>query len=462
MHDLSNLVSSNETLRNLTDLFAEKTYLVGGCIRDMLLGHKPSDFDIVTFCDVWRTALQIADRFACTAFWMDKERGVARIAIHGSGQTIDISSPKGADICADLKKRDITINAMGFDANAGEIIDPLHGIDDLRHGVIRVVSEENLRDDPLRIIRCLRFSVMLGFAVADATDGMLKKYAPEVKTVSAERIKQEFMKALAYPCGSRFFSLMDRAGLIEPLFIHGVSSIMGMDVSCIRPALTMTCEMDGLIYDAYNLLPGIGQTLETEVETGLSRTGLLRLITFLYGMGLSRDREEDSFGAPVSDLTTEQHIRSAQAFCGSLKFSAHATKAVKRIMSCQDHAQAILVHKDPTGAELHRLCEEAYPYLPEVLLLARASLSRKNAHMGRVKESSGVPERMDTAWSYHEDTYQVHMQFPLLNGDDVIHTLGLSPGPDVGRVLRMVETARAEGIVSSRGEALEYLRTIPG
>ncbi|MBN2298885.1 MAG: CCA tRNA nucleotidyltransferase, partial [Deltaproteobacteria bacterium] len=432
------------------------TFLVGGCIRDMLLGRSPSDFDIVTFCDVWEKARQISERFASTAFWMDKERGVARIVIHGSGQTIDVSAPKGADICADLKKRDITINAIGFDAAAGKIIDPLQGINDLRHGVIRVICEENLRDDPLRVVRCLRFSVMLGFAVVETTDVMLKKYAHEVKTVSAERIKQEFMKALSYPSGSRFFSLMDRTGLIEPLFIQDVSTLAGMEVSCIRPALIMACEMDGLIYDARKSLPGIAQALEEEVETGLSRAGLLRLITFLHGMHSAGEREEDPFGAKIPEPAREQHIQLVQAFCGSLKFSSPAMKAAKSIVSCQEHARYILSHnKELTGAELHSLCEEAYPNLPEVLLLAQAK-----ANMGGIKKASGLPERMNAVWSYYVDTYQEHRQCPLISGDDVIHILGLSPGPRVGKVLRMVETARAEGIIASRDEAIEYLRTI--
>lgn len=452
MHDLSNLVSSNEILKKIRDICSENTYLVGGCIRDMLLGRNPSDFDIVTFCDVWPMARQIAGRFASTAFWMDRERGVARIALGGSGDTIDVSAPKGVDICSDLKQRDITINAIGFDVSTGDIIDPTGGINDLHHGIIRIISEENLCRDPLRVIRCLRFSVMLGFALTATTDTLLRKHADKVVTVSAERIKQEFLKALACHGGARFFSLMNRTGLIEQIFFHDSSFSSGYHVT--YPALTMTCEMDGLIYDAPRLLPGIGQMFETQVEAGLTRAGNLRLATFLYGLGQSRDTGRNDGEAEIFCVTPDQNVHAAVESLRALKFSRSAINAEKRILSCQARASDIFTHDDMGMSDLHRLCEEAYPYLPEVLLLATASVFMSSG------EKYTCIERMGRAWSYHKNTYEKHRKAPLITGDDVMQTLGVSPGPAVGKALRTVESARAQGLVLSRDEALDYLLTI--
>jgi hypothetical protein len=335
MHDLSKLVSNNNTLRTITDLFAEGTYLVGGCIRDMLLGNKPSDFDVVTFGDVWQKARQIGERFASKAFWMDKDRGVVRIALKEHEQTIDVSSPKGADLVEDLKKRDITINAMGFDVTAGELIDPTGGLEDLDHGVIRLISEENLKDDPLRVIRCIRFSVMLGFAIVESSAVLLKKHASTVRTASPERVKQEFMKALNYPYGARFFSLMDRAGLMEILFARDYSSGQPLGLTGARQGLIMACEMDGLIYDAHKLIPGSTEPLIQEVEAGLSRAGLLRLVTVLYGMGLSRSIHESTAGTDPLSLAVEQAALGANVFFRAFRFSSNANVMAKRIIACQ-------------------------------------------------------------------------------------------------------------------------------
>jgi tRNA nucleotidyltransferase/poly(A) polymerase len=457
MRDLSKLVSNESTLRSITDLLTPKTYLVGGCIRDMLLGHRQQDFDIVTFCDVRHMAEALGERLSSSAFWMDKKRGVLRITLKKSGITIDISSPKGRDICEDLTQRDITINAMGFDMETGELIDPLHGMDDLEQGIIRIISEENLRDDPARVIRCLRFSVMLGFTIANATLALLKTYAPQLREVSPERIKQEFLKALSYLHGSRFFSLMETASLIDILFSSEPSQ---KEFFGIRPALRMAFEIDGLIYDSSTFLRGIGNTLDHEVESGLSRAGLLRLAVFLFGMyGFSECESwsKDLF-SPGRHLSYAVH--SARKFCSALRFSSQAHLLIQRIIACQELIHDMFCEEGLNPRELHHLCVAAYPCLPEALLLAVAcKAGQKNDHALGL-ERARLKEPVSRVWRYHQEIYQEHIRTPLIDGNDVISQLGLEPGPEVGRFLRMIETARAEGIVHSRQEALDYLLTI--
>jgi len=462
MHDLSKLVSNNSTLRIITDLFADRTYLVGGCIRDMLLGNKPSDFDVVTFCDVWQKARQIGERLESKAFWMDKNRGVVRIALKGSGQTMDVSSPKGADFVEDLKRRDITINAMGFDVAAGELIDPVGGLSDLGHGVIRIISEENLKDDPLRVIRCVRFSAMLGFAIVESTAALLRKHASRVRTVSPERVKQEFMKALNCPYGARFFSLMDSVGLMEILFARDFSSGEGLGLTSGRSALIMAFEMDGLIYDAQRLLPGIGEALALEMESGLSRAGLLRLVTVLYGMGVPWSIDESTKGTQPFPSSDKQCARAAHAFCRSFRFSSNAITMARRVIACQATVHDILRRKDLSARAFHNLCDAAEPFLPEVLLLARARVfgAGHGAREYKGVEGSRVKELLDSAWIYYRDTYQAHKRSPLINGEDVMNTLGLAPGPQVGKVLHIIEMARADGTVHTRSDAFDCLHTI--
>ncbi|HOO38199.1 MAG TPA: hypothetical protein PLV78_07800 [Deltaproteobacteria bacterium] len=456
MLDLSKLVSNNDTLRTITDLFDEETYLVGGCIRDMLLGNTPQDLDVVTFGDVWQKARQIGERFASKAFWMDKDRGVVRIALKEYGQTIDVCSPKGADLVEDLKKRDITINAMGFDVSSGELIDPAGGLLDLGHGVIRIISEENLKDDPLRVIRCLRFSVMLGFAIVESTNTLLKKHASAVLSVSPERIKQEFLKALSCPYGARFFSLMDRVGLLEMLF----GSEQGMGSRGTRPALILAFEMDGLLYDAEKLLPGSRQALDNEVEAGLTRAGFLRLAAVLYGIGRSLSIHEPADFSADLDRTIEYVLRSANTFFGSLRFSTSAKETAKRIISCQAILHDMLVRQAQSGGSIHTICRAADPFLPEVLLLARAGVCGHGVPLTTDQEASRMKDLIERIWAYQTHTYLEHKHTPLISGEDVIHTLGVTPGPQVGRILHIIEMARADGALHTRKEALEFLTTI--
>jgi len=455
MHDLSRLVSSNPTLNAIQDLFSPKTYLVGGCIRDMLRGQEPQDFDIVTFSDVGTLADKISKRFSSTAFWMDKRRGVVRISLKDSVITIDISSPKGDDILADLRKRDITINAIGYAVSTKELIDPLGGLTDLDYGVIRLISEDNLKDDPARVVRCLRFSVVLGFPIAASSVALLKKYAFLLKNVSPERVKQEFMKALSDPNGSRFFTLMEGTGVIEALF-----SDSGKQVKGLRSALLLAREIDGLIYDAAKLLPGSPRILAEDVEAGLSRASLLRLAAFVFGIIHYSETKEIRKSTVSPMVIPEQGILSAGEICSSLRFSSRAVSSINRMIASQKRVHEILYQSDLPIRLVHLLCEEASPAFVETLLLAWAWKRSQDSARKAVSEHVRLKGKIQKVWHYFEDVYQVQKQTQLIDGNDIIQVLGISPGPLVGRLLLAVETARAEGVVNTRDEAIDHLHEL--
>jgi len=456
MHDLSRLVSSNGTLSAIEDLFPKETYLVGGCVRDMLLGKDPQDFDIVTFSDVGTLAEKISQRLSSSAFWMDKKRGVVRISRKGSN-TIDISSPKGKDIESDLRKRDITINAMGYDLCDKKFIDPVCGLADLDHGVIRLVSEENLRDDPARLVRCLRFSVVLGFPVAASTVALLKKHASRLRTVSAERVKQEFIKALCGPNGSSFFALMETTGLIDALFPNIRYQDISMALRGLRSALFLAREIDGLVYDAEKLLPGSSQELAQEVEAGLSRACVLRLAVFVSGILHFHPTGLSGRGPDSTVFITELGILNAAEICSSLRFSSRAVSTIKLTLASQKLAQEILSQRKLPIRAVHLLCEVSSSCLPEVLLLA---LAWKRSAGEATFEHDSLKEKIQALWSHFLDIYQVHKQSLLIDGNDIMQTLDISAGPVVGRLLQEVQTARAEGIVNTREEAIEHLHVL--
>ncbi len=457
MHDLSKRVSSNQALSAIEDLFTVDTYLVGGCVRDMLCGREPQDVDIVTFRDVEAFADRIAQRFSSTVFWMDEKRGVLRIMLRKKGITIDVSSPKGIDITADLKKRDITINAMAYAVSGHELIDPLGGLSDLDHGVIRIISEESLKDDPARVVRCLRFSVVLGFPVTASTMTALRKYAHKVSTVSPERIKQEFMKALCDTNGSRFFTLMETAGLIDAFFPDIVAGDKETALKGIRSALLLARETDGLIYSAKHLLPGSETALSQEVEAGFSREGLLRLAAFLFGLILHMDSDDI---AVQQEFNPEQGIRAARELCSSLRFSSRAASFLHQMYGSLNLVHEIFKHKDLPVRQVHLLCEKASTCLGETLLLALAWKRSSCGFNKALLDHAGLLERTQGIWRHFIAVYQAQKQTTLVDGNDVIKALGISPGPMVARMLLEVEAARAEGVVASKEQAIEHLQEL--
>ncbi|HVN71064.1 MAG TPA: hypothetical protein VMU10_03495, partial [Desulfomonilia bacterium] len=208
MHDLYNAVWTNKTLNKFLPRLPRQAYLVGGCVRDLILGIDPSDYDIVFFGEPMILARQISDILGGKPFFIDENRQVARVAVDHGNLTIDVSPPRGENIEADLAERDITINAMACDPTDGALIDPTGGLEDLSERRIRLIAEKNLKDDPLRGLRCLRFSVQIGGSVDPGTMDLIRIHADSLHEAASERIKNEFFKALGHPVSSLFFKLL--------------------------------------------------------------------------------------------------------------------------------------------------------------------------------------------------------------------------------------------------------------
>jgi tRNA nucleotidyltransferase/poly(A) polymerase len=420
MHDPWNAVSTNRVLERIIPLLPPSSYLVGGCVRDLLLGREILDVDLVTFSDVWGLAKQMESLLGGKAFWLDRERGGVRIVVKGTDLMVDVLPPRGSDIATDLSMRDITINAMAFDVKTHELLDPLRGQEDLRRGIIRIIAEQNLTDDPLRGIRCLRFAVSLEFAVEEETMSLIRTHAGLIHRVSPERIKQEIMKSLSSSSGSVFFKLLMEAGYGEELFHHGPATDRGDSAGRVGA-------VEILLEDVRNILPGIGEHFSRDVEYGFSRAAALKLAAFLIGISDNSYRTRD--------------------ICRKLAFSSRTARLLANTREAQERLVSLLANQDVGRKDLFALFRSYPECIPETLLLAGAS-------------GNLLKDRILEIWSLYQEVYHPQKNNPLLSGRDIMNALRLDQGRLVGKYLEMVEDARLEGLISTREEAVKYLKDI--
>ncbi|MDE7476357.1 MAG: CCA tRNA nucleotidyltransferase, partial [Lachnospiraceae bacterium] len=183
-----------------------EAYAVGGCVRDCLLGRKPSDWDVTTSAKpmqvkaVFRHTIDTGIQHGTVTVMIDHE-GFEVTTYRIDGEYEDSRHPNEvvftANLIEDLKRRDFTINAFAYNDKSG-IVDAFDGMADLNQGIIRCVGEatERFREDALRMLRAVRFSAQLGFRIAEETKTAIKALAPNLKNISSERIQAEFVKLL--------------------------------------------------------------------------------------------------------------------------------------------------------------------------------------------------------------------------------------------------------------------------
>jgi tRNA nucleotidyltransferase/poly(A) polymerase len=198
----------DERLREI--FVGEEAWIVGGAVRDELLLRPVLDLDVA--CAEPRTAAQrFADRYGGAVFPLSERHGAWRVVADGSVETVDFT-PLGAGVDADLASRDFTFNAIAEDVGTGDTYDPHDGGDDLRAGVVRAVSAGIFRDDPLRLLRAVRFEDELGFRMDERTESLLRASSGLVTQPAGERVLAELRRLSVDG-----FRRLDEVGLLEPL-----------------------------------------------------------------------------------------------------------------------------------------------------------------------------------------------------------------------------------------------------
>ncbi|MBE9221340.1 CCA tRNA nucleotidyltransferase [Cyanobacterium stanieri LEGE 03274] len=172
-------------------LLPPDAFLVGGVVRDTLLHRRRDyiDLDFVLPKNAVKTAKFIANKYGAGFVVLDAQREIARVVFPSI--TVDFARQEGDSLIDDLYRRDFCLNAIALNLYTKEIVDPLEGQKDIEKGIIRMVSEKNLTDDPLRILRAYRQACQLGFKIASETRQTLQQLAPLLQQVAAERVKTE-------------------------------------------------------------------------------------------------------------------------------------------------------------------------------------------------------------------------------------------------------------------------------
>jgi poly(A) polymerase len=428
-----------------------EAYLVGGCVRDLLLGREPKDYDVATNA----TPRQVMTIFPET-YAVGAQFGVVLVPAPDSGSAPDCEAEGGSksacvevatfrsdigytdgrhpdevrfsnDPREDVARRDFTINGMLLDPVSGEVFDYVGGRKDLEAGIIRTIGNPQHRftEDKLRMLRAVRFAARFEYTIEPATFAAMQALADQIAVVSRERVRDELTRMLTEGHASRAFLMLDESGLLQ-LVLPEISAMHGVE----QPP-EFHPEGDVFVHTLL-LLDNLPQPCPPTLGWGALLHDVGKPATFR----IAPDRIR-------FDGHVDVGVKIAQAICRRLRFSNDDTEQILALVDNHMRFGDAMKMKESTLKKFMRLRD-----FDEHMALHRADCLASHRNLTtyefiRQRRAEIPPQKMRPA--------------PLVNGKDLI-AAGHVPGPKFKEILSAVEDAQLEGRLPSRDAALEFVR----
>jgi poly(A) polymerase len=439
-----------------------EAYLVGGAVRDLLMGKIPTDYDIVVPEDPSALANSISGTGG-SFFKMGKNR---QAVLRGQfkNHTIDLVRMEGGSIESDLRLRDFTINAMAIRLDNRSILDPMQGQKDLVNKTIRMVSEQAFLHDPLRLLRSYRFAATLDFVIETKTESAIKAHGHLITRPAGERIREELIKLLAAPCAGGYLKKMSDSGLLFKLFPE-----LSPELACTQNRHHRFNVLDHTLNACRHLDSFlIGKQIETNpslltaIKSIDSRLKpLMKLAMLLHDIGKPLTRSVDPAGAVHFRGHENKGAELANGIFNRLKFSSNDRGYLCLLI--QNHLRPVLLYQAHQNQTLTRkgivrLFRSLDAHAPDLLIHALADDCAKGGKAcDRDPSFSGFIE--DLLKCYFQDFMPRKKEKALISGQDLIAQFGLKPSPTFKTILEVVEEARLLQTLASREDALALVKS---
>lgn len=423
-----------------------QAYFVGGCVRDILLGREPADYDVATDAtpdrvqQLFPNSLAVGAKFGVIVVTEDSgESAGMQVEVATFRSDVGYSDGRHPDHVVyakspqeDVKRRDFTVNALLLDPQTEEVLDFVGGRDDLRSGIIRAIGQpsERFNEDKLRMVRAVRFAARFRYAIEGPTFSAIQKLAPEIHQVSPERLRDELTKLLTEGAAGRAFELLDETRLL-PELLPEVARMKGVE----QPP---EYHPEGDVWKhTLMMIEGLPAGSPRTLAWGVLLHDVGKPSTFTPPSG------------PDDRIRFNEHAeigtRMAEEICRRLRFSNDDTEQIAALVANHMRFKDVLQMKPATLKRFVRM-----PRFEEHLQLHRLDCLSSHGHL----------DNYEFVRRFLAETPPEQVRPPrLLDGDDLIG-LGLKPGPQFKVILERVEEAQLDGTVRDREGAMRLARDL--
>ncbi len=457
-------------------LAGERAWLVGGTLRDRLLGRGtldpaeaagPVDIDLVVDGDVRGAARKLGRAAGGASFELSDQYGAWRVVAPDRSWQVDVVPLQGGSLAADLAARDLTVNAMAEPVAGGPLVDPHGGARDLEARVVRMVSEAAFDADPLRALRVVRLAAELGFDVDPATAAAAAARAPQLPGVAPERVFAELKRMVAGDHALRGLALMDELALTAYV-LPELDALRGIEQSRYHHrdvhghTLEVLEQVIGLEREPAEVLGAelgarTAALLAEPLADDLTRGAALRLGALLHDAAKPQTRTDfgdGRVGFPGHDRAGAELARDVLGrLRASERLRAHVAALTRHHLRL-----GFLVRDMPLDRRAeYRYLQACDPVGADVTLL---SVADRLATRGR-KADEAIARHLELARQLLGaalDRRDAGTPAPLVRGDELAAEVGIAPGPQLGELLAAIAEARYAGEVSTRAEAISLAR----
>ena len=461
-------------------------YLVGGAVRDALRGVASHDLDFVVPQNAISLTFKIANSIRKPAYILDRERDAGRVVLQEEATTLDFTCFRGEDLLADLADRDFTINAMALPATAvttTSIIDPFNGLADLAQKQIRLVQPNALTSDPVRAFRAVRQGVSYAFQLTDDTKTAVIAAAPLVHQSSVERIRDELVKSLETAVPDQAIHQLAELKLLaevlpeiaqladveqspphhERVLAHTISVLrwlVAVETAVVAQQPNAMPELTEVQAQFAEFSEGLQTHLSREIGGGLNGRLLLRLAGMFHDVGKKATQTIDENGRIRFLGHDKVGADIAAARLRTLSFSNQAIKQVETAVNGHMRPlQLAQTGKQPSRRAVYRYFRATQETGLDIGLLSLADHLATFGGVGDVAQWQNLVAVVAELFRHYFEQYEETVApEPLINGRDLMQILHIPAGPEIGRILRLVQEAQAAGEITTSEQALDFAK----
>ncbi len=438
-------------------------YLVGGSVRDALIGKSFVDRDIAIKGAV-NFAHKLAEQFDATFIVLDPEYKIYRLVLEDKINYLDISEIQGGgNIEEDLSRRDFAMNAIAIDLSNGEIIDPYNGQEDIKNNVIRHIKDSNFEEDPLRILRAFRFASTTGFELSEETKACINKYKRLLFNPAKERINYELMKLFGGNKCSNTLLIMDEFGILEELFpyvkeMKKVSPNTHHHLDLFHHVVETVRNIEELYLNATKEEK---EHLDSVDFGGFPRINHLKLAGFLHDIGKYSTWTIEESGRHRFIKHDDVGAKMAIPFLKDLKFSKKQIEYISSMIKNHIYPSNVIVAPDLSEKVMMRYIRKMGVNVIDNITLAKADRLSARGEVITEEIVKANLDGLEALLKFYLEKRETLKPLPkLLDGREIMEIKGIKQSPELGKIISALKEAQLNGDVSSKDEAIDFVKTL--